>query len=100
MHDEGLSRLRPVSGAAILFQRNAEHADYRAPGQCTQACKEEVMAQKEPISALAQNIDELFVKQASRFAFHNDDTQNDYRMQENRLSSLMLDKSLSADKHL
>ena len=58
------------------------------------------MAQKEPISALAQNIDELFVKQASRFAFHSDDTQNDYRMQESSLSSLMLDKSVSDEKHL
>jgi len=58
------------------------------------------MAQKERISALAQNIDELFVKQASRFAFHSDDTQNDYRMQESRLSSLMLDKSVSDEKHL
>ncbi len=58
------------------------------------------MAQKERISALVQKIDELFVKQASRFAFHSDGTQNDYRMQESRLSSLMLDKSVSDEKHL
>jgi hypothetical protein len=57
------------------------------------------MAEKR-ISALAQKIDELFVKQASRFAFHHDDTQNDYRIQEHRLSSLMLDKSVSDEKHL
>jgi hypothetical protein len=59
-----------------------------------------MMVQKERISALAQKIDELFVKQASRFAFHHDDTENDYRVQENRLSSLMLDKSVSDDRHL
>jgi hypothetical protein len=52
------------------------------------------------ISALAQKIDELFVKQASRFAFHHEDTQNEHRMQETRLSSLMLDKSVSNEKHL
>jgi hypothetical protein len=58
-----------------------------------------MMAEKR-ISALALKIDELLVKQASRFAFHHDDTQNDYRIQENRLSSLMLDKSVSDEKHL
>jgi hypothetical protein len=58
------------------------------------------MAQKERISALAQKIEELFVKQASRFAFHHDDTQNEHRVQETRLSSLMLDKSVSNEKHL
>jgi hypothetical protein len=52
------------------------------------------------ISALAQKIDELFVKQSSRLGFHHDDTENDYRVQESRLSSLMLDKSLSDEKHL
>src|SRR6267378_2999998 len=59
-----------------------------------------MMEQKERISALAQKIDELFVKQASRFAFHHDDTENDYRVQESRLSTLMLDKSISDEQHL
>ena len=58
------------------------------------------MAHKERISTLAQKIDELFVKQAGRFAFHHDDTENDYRVQESRLSTLMLDKSVSNEKHL
>jgi hypothetical protein len=58
------------------------------------------MTQKERISALAQKIDELFVKQASRFAFHHDDTENDYRVQESRLSTLMLDKSVSHEQHV
>jgi hypothetical protein len=52
------------------------------------------------ISALGRRIDELFIAQASRFTFHNDDTQNEYRNQESRLSSLMLDKSLSNEKHV
>lgn len=52
------------------------------------------------ISALGQKIDDLFVKQVSRFAFHNSDGENDYRSQESRLSSLMLDKSVSDEKHL
>lgn len=51
------------------------------------------------ILALGKRIDELFVAQASRFGFHNDD-QNEYRTQENRLSSLMLDKAVSNEKHL
>lgn len=51
-------------------------------------------------SELAERMDELFVRQTSRFAFHHDDTQNEHRIQENRLSSLMLDKSVSNEKHL
>ena len=52
------------------------------------------------LAALAQRIDDLFVRQSSRFAFHHDETENDYRVQESRLSSLMLDKSVSDEKHL
>lgn len=52
------------------------------------------------ISAHAQKIDELFVTQAARFTFHHNDTENNYRMEESRLSSLMLDKSVSDEKHL
>jgi hypothetical protein len=58
------------------------------------------MAQLVGISALARKIDELFVMQSSRFAFQHDDTENDYRVQESRLSSLMLDKSVPDEQHL
>jgi len=52
------------------------------------------------ISELARKIDEQFAMQESRLAFHSNDAENDYRIQESRLSSLMLDKSVSDDKHI
>jgi hypothetical protein len=52
------------------------------------------------LSALAANIEDLFVQQFDRIAFHHNEQQNDYRVHERRLSTLMLDKSLPDNKHV
>jgi hypothetical protein len=51
------------------------------------------------LSSLVRKIDEKFVQQLDRIAFHQNDEENDYKVQERRLSSLMLDKSISDEKH-
>ena len=48
----------------------------------------------------ARKIEDLFVQQFDRIAFHHNQTENDYRVQELRLSVLMLDNSISDEKHL
>jgi hypothetical protein len=53
-----------------------------------------------PIELLGGKIEELFVQQYDRLAFHNNEQENDYRRQEERLSSLMLDKTLTNEVHL
>lgn len=52
------------------------------------------------LSFLVRKIDEKFVQQLDRIAFHQNDEENDYKVQERRLSSLMLDKSISDEKHV
>jgi len=54
----------------------------------------------ESLGELADKIEALLVQQADRLAFHHNDTENDYRVQERRLAGLMLDKSASDEKHL
>jgi hypothetical protein len=49
---------------------------------------------------LARKIEELFTEQLDRIVFHQNETDNDYRVQEKRLSKLMLDESLSDEKRL
>ncbi len=53
-----------------------------------------------PIFVLGRKLDELFVQQYDRIAFHNDEEQNGYRCQEDRLSTLMLDRTLPDEKHV
>lgn len=53
-----------------------------------------------PIISLGSRVEDLFVQQYDRLAFHNNDQENDYRQQEERLSSLMLDKTLADETHL
>jgi hypothetical protein len=52
------------------------------------------------LSHFAHKIEDLFVQQIDRIAFHHNQEENDYRVQERRLSALMLDKSISDGKHL
>lgn len=52
------------------------------------------------LTTLLRTIDEQFVQQFDRIAFHQDDVNNDYRVQERRLSGLMLDKTIPDDQHL
>ena len=50
--------------------------------------------------ALGKKLDELFVQQYDRIALHNDEEQNGYRREEDRLSPLMLDRTLPSEKHV
>jgi len=54
----------------------------------------------ESLGELADKIEALLVQQSDRLAFHHNDTENDYRVQERRLADLMLDQSASDEKHL
>ena len=54
----------------------------------------------ESLGELADKIEALLVQQSDRLAFHHNDTENDYRVQERRLADLMLDQSSSDEKHL
>ena len=54
----------------------------------------------ESLGELADKIEALLVQQSNRLAFHHNDTENYYRVQERRLADLMLDKSASDEKHL
>ena len=54
----------------------------------------------ESLGELADKIEALLGQQSDRLAFHCNDTENDYRVQERRLADLMLDKSASDEKHL
>lgn len=54
----------------------------------------------ESLGELADKIEALLGQQSDRLAFHYNDTENDYRVQERRLADLMLDKSASDEKHL
>jgi len=49
-------------------------------------------------SLLGRKIEELFIQQYDRMSFHHNDEANDYRVQERRLSALMLDKSISDEE--
>lgn len=49
---------------------------------------------------LARKIEDILTQQHDRIAFHHNDEANDYRVQERRLSALMLDKTLSNEEHL
>jgi hypothetical protein len=51
-------------------------------------------------SLLGRKIEDLFIQQYDRIAFHHNDEANDYRIQERRLSALMLDKSISNEERL
>src|SRR5258708_610312 len=51
-------------------------------------------------SLLGRKIQDLFTQQYDRIAFHHNDEANDYRVQERRLSALMLDKSISNQERL
>ncbi len=53
-----------------------------------------------PLFVLGRKIEELFAQQYDRIAFHNNDQENGYRWEEERLSSLMLDRTLPNEKHL
>ena len=50
------------------------------------------------VRLLAAGLEELFVQQVDRLDFHNDDKENDYRVQEDRLSTLMVDSSITDEK--
>src|SRR5438270_11214079 len=52
------------------------------------------------IFSLGTKIEELFVQQHDRIGFHNNEEGNGYRTEEERLSALMLDKTLTDEKHL
>jgi hypothetical protein len=54
----------------------------------------------ESLDELADKIEALLVRQSDGLAFHHNDTENDYRVQERRLADLMLDKSASDEQHL
>lgn len=54
----------------------------------------------ESLDELADKIEALLVQQSDGLAFHHNDTENDYRVQERRLGDLMLDKSASDEQHL
>lgn len=54
----------------------------------------------ESLGELADKIEALLVQQSDRLAFHHNETENDYRVQERRLAGLMLDPSASDEKHL
>jgi len=51
-------------------------------------------------SLLDRKIQDLFTQQYDRIAFHHNDEANDYRVQERRLSALMLNKSISTEERL
>jgi hypothetical protein len=50
------------------------------------------------LTRLGREIDELFAQQYDRLCFHNDDTGNAYRRDEDRVSSLMVADGISAEK--
>jgi DUF1365 family protein len=50
------------------------------------------------LTRLGREIDELFAQQFDRLCFHNDDTGNAYRREEDRVSSLMVADGISAEK--
>ncbi|PWU04814.1 MAG: hypothetical protein C5B51_16105 [Terriglobia bacterium] len=50
------------------------------------------------LTRLSREIDELFAQQYDRLCFHNDDTDNAYRRDEDRISSLMVADGISAEK--
>jgi hypothetical protein len=52
------------------------------------------------IFQLGGKIEELFVQQYDRIAFHNNVEENDYRRTVEQLASLMLDKSLANEKRI
>jgi hypothetical protein len=52
------------------------------------------------LTVLMGRLEEKFVQQLDRIAFHHNDTGNEYRVQERRLSDLMLEKTISDEKHL
>ncbi len=52
-----------------------------------------------PLLALGARVEELFVQQLDRIAFHGNDEDNSYRVEERRLSALMLDKTVSNERH-
>jgi hypothetical protein len=51
------------------------------------------------LCSVGRKIEDLFIQQYDRIAFHHNDSENEYKIQEPRLSGLMLDKSLSNEKH-
>jgi hypothetical protein len=50
------------------------------------------------VTQLGREIDELFGQQYDRLCFHNNDTENAYRRDEDQISSLMLADGISAEK--
>ncbi len=50
------------------------------------------------LTGMMRRLEEKFIQQLDRIAFHHNDTQNDYRVQERRLSGLMLEKTISDEK--
>lgn len=52
------------------------------------------------LTGMMRKLEEKFVQQFDRIAFHQNDTQNEYRVQEKRMSQLMLEKTISDEKHL
>ena len=51
-------------------------------------------------SQLGTKIEDLFIQQYDRIAFHHNDEANDYRIQERRLSALVLNRSMSNEERL
>ena len=52
------------------------------------------------LTELGKKIEGLFVQQVEKIAFHQNDAENDYRVQVESLSTRMFDKSISDEKHL
>lgn len=49
---------------------------------------------------LVRKIEDDFIQQSNRIGFHHNKAENDYKTKEERLSTLILDKSLSNEKHV
>jgi hypothetical protein len=52
------------------------------------------------IFPIGRRVEELFLQQLHRLVFHDSQSENDYHIQKKRLSILMLDESLSNEKHM
>lgn len=52
------------------------------------------------LSTIGLKVEDLFIEQYDRIAFWKNDTDNEYRVQEKRLSNLILDRSVSKEKHM
>lgn len=55
--------------------------------------------QRSTLVEIGKRIEDLFTQQFARIIFHQS-AENEYRVREKRLSTLMLDKSISNEKHL